>query len=51
MTAEELRNVSGNDPNWPKAVRSLRAEGMEIRSRVFGDSDLPAGMFILKKNN
>lgn len=49
VTAEELRNVSGNDPSWPEMLFRLQRDGMPIRSRFFGDTDVPAGIFIFQK--
>jgi hypothetical protein len=46
ITAEELRFVAGNTNGWPALIRSLRQDGMLIRARVFGQPDLPAGIYL-----
>jgi hypothetical protein len=48
ITSEELRYVSGNNSEWTVATRAFReTENWNIRSRCFGDGDMPPGIYVL----
>ena len=50
VTAEELRSVSGNDSAWPSLLRSLQQDGVTTRSSIFGNRELPPGIFVSQLN-
>lgn len=48
ITAEELRYLVGNRPDWASGVTNLVASGCRIKGADLAAPDIPAGIFILQ---